>query len=248
MTLSAVGQGEAYTSETMEKTTGELKADAILDSLNWGTASAIWERSDEKNNGYPTFKDIPVFASWEEVGAAASAPSSQSALSPGTESNPYLIRSPEELAWFANQVNNNGQINLCGKLMADISLFGGVYTGGNAYDTNDEEILSRALLWIPIGSDSDGKRYEGIFDGNGHTISRMRVSGSGKLGLFGTVGNSTGEARTAIKNLGISTSLVQMQTTGTYAGGIAGYLNGPELTVSLCWNCLLYTSDAADEL
>ena len=64
----------------------------------------------------------------------------------------------------------------------------------------------------------------------------MRVSGSGKLGLFGTVGNSTGEARTAIKNLGISTSLVQMQTTGTYAGGIAGYLNGPELTVSLCWN------------
>ena len=235
-TLQAAGQGTAYTSDTSEKTTAELKADLILDSLNMGAGTAIFERSDEKNNGYPTFADIPVYANWEAVGAAVPEPSCQNTTSKGTESNPYFIRSPEDLAWFAYQVNNQGQTGLCGKLMADISLFGGLYTGGNAYDSNDNAILSRALLWIPIGSDSDGKRYEGTFDGNGHMVSMMRVSGNEKLGLFGTVGNSTGTARTVIKNLEIATNLIQLQSAGKYAGGIAGYVNGPDVTISLCKN------------
>lgn len=231
--LNAVGQGNVVMSDTEAKATADLKNNVILDKLNAGTASAVWERSDTKNNGYPVFLNISVLNSWEDVGASTQEPSCQSSVSKGTAANPYLIRSPEELAWFAWKVNG-GNTKLCGRLMADINLFGGLYTGGNSYDSNDSEILSKALPWIPIGSDSDGKRYEGTFDGNGHTVSHMRVSGSEKLGMFGTVGTTASDVKPEIKNLEITTSMIQ--ASGGYGGGIAGYINGNNVRISLCRN------------
>ena len=234
VTLNAVGRGNAVTANTSSKTTLEMKNDAILDSLNAGASQTVWERSDSKNDGYPSFQEIQVFADWGSVGAWALEPDCASATSKGSASNPYLIRSPEDLAWFAYQVNANGKTGLCGKLMGDISLFGGLYVGSSAYDSNDYEIMAKALQWVPIGSDTDGKRYEGIFDGNGFTIYKMRAAGAEKQGLFGTIGGSTSGTRTVITNTGISTSLLQV--TGQYAGGIAGYVNGNNVTISLCQN------------
>ena len=223
--LQAAGQGNAYTVEAAEKTTAELKDNAILGKLNSGAAFPIWELSTGRNNGYPTFKDIPVFDDWGVVGGSVSAPASQSTASPGTKNNPYLIYSAEDLAWFAYQVNHS-RPEICGKLMDDISLFGGIYTGGNAYDDNDNEILARALRWIPIGSDVDGQRYTGTFDGNGFTVSKMRVSETEKQGLFGTLGSGAD-----IKNIAVATSLLNVTQ---YAGGVAGYINGSNVTITGC--------------
>ena len=66
----------------------------------------------------------------------------------------YVISNPDELAWFAIQVNNgNSEINAV--LKNDI-IFG-----------NDTS-ASCGHSWMPIGNDE--KIFNGIFDGAKHTI------------------------------------------------------------------------------
>lgn len=80
----------------------------------------------------------------------------------------YQIASGENLAWFANAVNN-GNVSIKGKLTADIQLN---YTGSTANE------------WVPIGNENSP--FKGSLDGNGHTISGLYVdSDSYGVGLFG---------------------------------------------------------------
>lgn len=226
--LNLVGEGSQTAVDSGKRSTDDMKSDDFTANLNTGSGTAIWERDSNKNNGYPIFTGLDTYASWDGVGAAVPEPETVLSTNKGTKTNPYLLRSAEDLAWFAYQVNHGTDTaGLCGKLMADISLFGGLYTGGNGYDANDNEILSRALLWIPIGSDADGKRYTGTFDGNGYKISKVRMKGTEKQGLFGTLGNGGIVRKTAI-----STSLVDV--SGQYAGGIAGYIFGSGVEVTEC--------------
>ena len=67
----------------------------------------------------------------------------------GTEAKPYQIGTPEELYWFAEHVNT-GNTTACAELTDDI------YVGSE---------------WTPIGS----YPYAGTFDGQGHTISGLRI-------------------------------------------------------------------------
>ena len=191
----------------------------------------VWQRSDLRNDGYPVFASGDVAAvTWADVGGKVAAPRCKDLTSPGTAgqaSNPYQILTAEELAWFACQVNN-GNPGLCAELKADINLFGGLYSGF-AYDTGDPDIINKALRWIPIGSDADGKRYTGTFNGNGHTITAMRAKNAGNQGLFGTLGDNA-----VIKKTGITDS--RIGETGYHAGGIAGYVNGTGVVVTECGN------------
>ena len=113
----------------------------------------------------------------------------------------YSIETPEELAWFAQKVNS-GDTAISAILSADIDL--------NMKD------------WTPIGNTIDVK-YDGIFDGHGHSISGMYVSGKMYAGLFGAVDVGV------IKNLVIENSSINgfCGSTSTdycdsYAGGVAG--------------------------
>ena len=233
LSLNEVSQGTPEQLNVSSKTTAEMKSDAILSLLN--TNSSSWIRSDDKNNGYPSFGTAStVYTSWEDVGQAAPAPSSRypsSSITPGTVGNPYLIKTAEDLSWFAYQVNNAaGRNNLCGELRNDINLYGSFYNGENAYDPNDSSAtLDKALRWVPIGSDADGKRYTGTFNGNGHTITAMLAKDVGNQGLFGTLGDNA-----AIKKTSISDSRIEV--TGYHAGGIAGYVNGTGVTITECGN------------
>ena len=95
---------------------------------------------------------------------------------------------------------------------------------------NDEESLSRHYIlvadidlegeeWMPIGSDEDGKRFTGSFDGNGHRISKLKISLSDRYaGLFGWIGS--GDDIIAVQNL----QLVNVDIGGRYAGAVAGCL------------------------
>lgn len=75
----------------------------------------------------------------------------------------------------------------------------------------------------PIGTSADAP-FKGVFDGNGHTISGLTLTGSHNVALFGVINGAT------IENLTVEGSVT---ATGNNVGGIVGfaYMN---CTV---WNC-----------
>ena len=78
----------------------------------------------------------------------------------GTEINPYQINSPDDWTLLCTNVNNGNNSGYSGtyfKLMADISLSENISSGTPS-------------KMVGIGG-SDSKKFRGIFDGNGHTIT-----------------------------------------------------------------------------
>jgi len=122
----------------------------------------------------------------------------------GTAANPYEIFTPEHLAYLAQQVNAG--TNYAGKyfkLMNDINL-------GNQN-------------WTRIG-DTSNHAFKGTFDGDGHTISNLYVTGStGYNGLFGY-------AAATIKNLTLDGNV---NVTKAVAAAFVAYASG-NLTFENC--------------
>jgi len=127
------------------------------------------------------------------------------------DENTYAIYSAPQLAGFAAAVNASTPTSFAGKtviLMNDI-------------DLDDKS-------WTPIGDDYDnwnvaGKGFQGTFDGNGKTISNLKVvclnGGNSFAGLFGVVNPATGTT-TTIKNLTIDKFTIQ---SNHQAGAIIGH-------------------------
>ena len=111
------------------------------------------------------------------------------------------------------------------KLMNDIDMTEWVKPGGD-YDYYGQG-------WNPIGSKNiyADDAFTGIFDGNGHTISGMRMnvtkfpSGTGNIVYFGLFARVSG----TVRNLTVAGSItVDDRNFGSYynyAGGIAAFLN-----------------------
>ena len=119
-----------------------------------------------------------------------------------TTDTTFTLTTAEELAGLAELVN--GGNTFAGKT---------VKLGANV-DLNN-------VNWTPIGTKSaEGEKaftrtFAGSFDGQGHTISNLRVVGGNALGLFGRTGTGT-----HIENVNI----VNAYVSGTdYVGAIAGY-------------------------
>ncbi|HCF82743.1 MAG TPA: hypothetical protein DER68_01885, partial [Ruminococcaceae bacterium] len=82
----------------------------------------------------------------------------------GSQDNPYQISSGAELAYLAQQVNDNAK----------------TYEGKNFQLTADIDLGGKE--WTPIGT----SYFEGIFDGGGHKIHNFTInSDRQKVGLFG---------------------------------------------------------------
>lgn len=125
----------------------------------------------------------------------------------GTEEDPFLITSLEELKWFRDDVNaGNTYSGEYVKLTADI-------------DLNNED-------WTPIGSSTN--EFQGSFDGGSCTVSNLYINdvldyyngGESYVGLFGYIKNGG-----YIKNLNI----VNADVTGClYVGAVVGrvYIGG----------------------
>ena len=69
--------------------------------------------------------------------------------------------------------------------------------------------------WVSIGTDPDYFVFQGVFDGNGHTISDLKMKSSASAGLFGFCAGT-------IKNLKVEG--FNINTTGQAAGAIAAEL------------------------
>lgn len=126
----------------------------------------------------------------------------------GTEESPYQISNAEELNIFRNIVNGtDGQTQntgACGKLTANI-------------DLENEE-------WTPIGKELGSEAYTGNFNGNGHTITGLTITGNIEYaGLFGCINNGA-----TISNVTLTDGSIS--TTGTYAGGIVALAQGGTIT------------------
>ena len=106
----------------------------------------------------------------------------------GTEANPYLIESVDDLVLFRNSVNA-GEAKYNAK---------GVYVAlGADIDLSDEN-------WAPIGSDKNHE-FKGIFDGREHTVSNLKIESADLeyAGLFGYANGATIK-NVNVKNVDIS--------------------------------------------
>jgi hypothetical protein len=118
---------------------------------------------------------------------------------------------------------------------------------GKYYLTADIDLAGQE--WVPIGvsipeysSYISINAFSGVFDGQGHTISNLTITGSPyqeyiassyNFGLFSSIDNAT------IKNVGlvdtnIDVSISSSNYSSIFAGGIAG--GGSNMTISNCYN------------
>lgn len=116
----------------------------------------------------------------------------------GTEGDPWLIENAEQLAYLAQQVNNGTDYERKHfRLVSDLDLSG-----------NE---------WTPIGTYR--KPFWGGFDGGGHTITGMKITGNRDyVGLFGECHNFTA-ASSYIKSVTVKRANISGRN---FVGAIAG--------------------------
>lgn len=128
----------------------------------------------------------------------------------GTVDDPYKISTGAELAYLAEKVN--GGESYSGnyfKLTSDIRLNADdVPTAGDSLNS-----------WTSIGN-ANAKKFQGTFDGDGHTISGLYINNAVQnQGLFGYVGRGG-----VVQNLVVAGRVTA--TGQNYVGGIVARLNG----------------------
>ena len=122
----------------------------------------------------------------------------------------YVISTPDELAWFAKEVNKgSSQINAI--LKNDI-----------VFGKDTASVCS--FSWTPIGKDSSAM-FNGVFDGNGFTIYGLNVKALRHSGLFGVT-----NALSDIKSISIGSSSILKDSVyniyAEYLGLLVGVNNG----------------------
>ena len=136
-----------------------------------------------------------------------------------------LIRTAEDLARFARDVNGDGVTSGSGKTdlnalqVADIDL-------QELAGSKDAALRALAADWVPIGG--YGTSYTGIYCGNGYTISGLHITTNHSYnGFFGSVtGNGALLTGIHLRNVEIT------GPTAPRTGALAGYIqNG---TATLC--------------
>nr|MCR5482094.1 hypothetical protein [Clostridia bacterium] len=139
----------------------------------------------------------------------------------GTEGNPYLIGTAEELKAFRDMVNEGDNKALHAKLTADV-------------DLENED-------WEPIGgiTSDAAKGYAGTFDGNGKKVKHLVIDSepsdaNAGIGFFGIINGAT------VENLTVEGGTVVGKTY--CVGGIAGRVESTT-TIKDC----LYTGSVTND-
>lgn len=157
----------------------------------------------------------------------------------GSEDDPYLISTAEELAGLAEVLKENRDSEYAScfyKQTADIYI-------NDAFDYSNTVMAEN--MWTPIGTDNyRGSVFKGTYDGGGFTVYGLYMKGnSQKIGLFGNVENAT------FKNVNLKNGYVGYVPTNpnytAYIGALVSY--GKNITVTDCTNYVTVDSlDYAD--
>ncbi len=154
------------------------------------------------------------------------------------ENGYYEISNAGNLYWFSVEAETNKKINAV--LTEDIDLNPGYEFASDGTVTKDGVVVTEGWRhWEPIGVYGYDAGYQGIFDGNFHTVSGMYCIAEGGssnsfLGLFSRVTGGT------ITELGVTNGYVFGLDT---LGGIAGHVDRG--TISKCWNEVTVNSISA---
>ena len=115
------------------------------------------------------------------------------------QSKYYMLFEAKDLLWFAEQVSA-GNDTICGRLYNDIYL-----------SSLEEE------YWNPIGTQN--APFEGLFDGNGHTVHGLTLRVRENSGLFGYIQNATIENVTVD---GVDVSPIEIPSVLGSIGAVCG--------------------------
>jgi hypothetical protein len=216
-----------------ESAMGTGKTTAQMKTLSTFTAAG-WDFNAEWFMPYGGYPRLR----WEKVYNGGS----------GTETDPYQIGSIGDLYNMMGLPQDWDQYFI---LTSDLDLFGVTFT--NSLIAPDTSILINF----------QGTVFCGVFDGGGHVIRNLRISGGsmgGYVGLFGFVGETAFRGKAGIiRNLGLVNADIEgngyvgaiagkvhhgtisncfstgtVENPGSYTGGLVGYL-GPG--TSELWTC-----------
>ena len=128
-------------------------------------------------------------------------------------------------AWALDEVDGVYQINNGEDLVAFSELVNGGQNQAQAVMNADIDMTGYSEQFMPIGSDEF--KYSGTFDGQGHTISNLKIFlEQDYVGLFGVV-----ETPALIRGI-ILDETCHLETTGNYCG-IVGVIRGAKGDVNL---------------
>ena len=129
----------------------------------------------------------------------------------GTKADPYIINNGAQLSYLAKLTNANGNLTKGKyyKLDADIRL------NADSVLTSDYAINGTPTnVWEPIGKDENHK-FQGVFEGNNHTISALYMPSASNGGFFGYTNNAT------VRNLSLVDAYVRGGNTGALISNVA---------------------------
>jgi mucin-19 len=171
----------------------------------WGTCGNQGTWTIDEGRDYPRLW-------WEEEDGLFLASSTLDELleGDGIPGNPYLIETAEQLELIGLFPCDYGKHF---KLVADIDLDPNL-PGGKVYDRAVIAPQLDQYKWYPSSTP-----FTGVFDGNGHTISHLTITGGRYLGLFGKLAPEA-----IVINLGLES--VHIESTDLHVGGIAGCNRG----------------------
>lgn len=191
----------------------------------------------------PVTGNLTLVARWEATGEA------------GTEENPILITTAEDLMDFQDKLNhpdeddNRKYLTAWYRLDADIDMAGKAWTGAGKITVLNEGEEDQETLY----------GFSGVFDGNGHTIRNLTINRGLRstvyyMGLFEATYRATVQDLT-LEN--ISYTIISggdNASIGACVGGVAGYADlsnflgvrvTGEISVSLCASNTAYIGGIA---
>ncbi|MCH5195609.1 MAG: hypothetical protein J1F28_02775 [Oscillospiraceae bacterium] len=127
----------------------------------------------------------------------------------GTEIDPYLISNVDDLCNFRDLVNS------------------GTKFSGNYFLQTESIDLSGIDNWEPIGIAGSDNYFYGSYNGDGHTINNLTITGTDGYAYNGLFGELYGEVR----NLGIESGYIE----GMCAGSIASHGSSTSAIIN-CYN------------
>ena len=197
--------------------------------VGWATSNRAKKAEYNVGDSITLTKDVNLYAVW--VGIWSGNASEKFSGGNGTKTNPYIIKTSEELKLIADKVNSGdtAYASACYIMVNDIAL-------NDVSNVDNWATEAPANEWIPIGNST--YPFTGTFDGNGYVISGLYINqyqenetGYHK-GLFGFVSGGT------ITNLGIEKGYFKAYR---YSGALVGGTYGA--TIKNCYNKIPVTGD-----
>lgn len=146
----------------------------------------------------------------------------------GTESNPYLIESAENMAFLSYMVNLGFDTqDMHFTLTTDIDLNGSEDQPWVPIGLGNNYFYEDGCERVPYSTQTPNTNFRGHFDGGGHKIYNIYIMDVSLAGLFGSV-----DGPCEIKNVNIESGFIQ---NATYGGGIVGK-GGAGVIISNCSN------------